>query len=268
MRRLLLFVFLTALAFTSCSHFSQIPKEDRNQFEDQFRNLLDDRVEQINNAAYLVQVKVKTADFKKKFKLEIYYQNDSISFYSPGFWGKGTFKGILHEDSLNFYIPSERVYYSGLWYNLTETDAQEWRVLLEHTINLIKGNPLPEELHVRYESRRSYNWRTEFFTKSNKVKSIEYKCYQVITNSTKVEIVSPVELRAELDLAFHSNDFPFFNFSKLDIKLNPVEDRKNKYNDRVRVDFIRQKYNIDIPREKFELYIPESAEQIDKLVFE
>lgn len=221
-----------------------------------------------------MQVKVKTPDVKRKFKLEIYFQNDSVSFYSPGFLGKGTFKGVIFGDSLVFYLPSEKSYYRGLWYNLTEPDLNRWRDAFELTFNILRGDFLPPDngkpelrkYNIKLEKGknvidgRSVNWDYEFLFSGDKLENAVYGWAKDI-------------LLANFKVKSYGDEFPFFKLDRVKIVYrNDLQRQQNKRLERetseIRIDFIDQRYNIEIPPEKFELEIPSSAEKIEGLILE
>jgi hypothetical protein len=71
----------------------------------------------------------------------------------------------------------------------------------------------------------------------------------------------------------YNDSFPYFNLDRAyvhyDNNLQRQKNRKLKpFESDIRLDFIRQKYNIEIPPEKFRLDIPVNAERIGGLILE
>jgi hypothetical protein len=272
--KLLILLSLVSIFFLSCAAGRKLTPTEMKALEKDFRMILKEKARDQHNSAYLMQVKIKTPDIKKKFKLEIYFQNDSVSFYSPGFLGKGTFKGVIYGDSLVFYLPSEKSYYRGLWYNLTEPDLNRWRDAFELTFNILRGDFLPPDsgssaprkYNIKLEEGKneirgkSSNWDYEFLFNGDRLKNAIYGWAKDI-------------LLANFKVKSYGDEFPFFKLDMVKIiyrnDLQRQKDRSlEKFTSEMRIDFIDQRYNIEIPPEKFELEIPASAEKIEGLILE
>ena len=267
-------VCILALLLISCTSYTKLAPSALDDLKAQFFDLLDKKAAQQNNSAYLVQVKIKTSDFKKKFKLEIYSQGDSLSFYSPGFLGKGSFKGVIIGDSLRFYLPGDKAYYSGLWYDLTEPDLSYWREVFALMINLFSGDIIPPEsdeqtqqnfkmsIKTKYDflNGRTGNWNWYYIFE-------KYKLTRIVYGWTRDLLGINFRVKS------YSDEFPYFQFERADIDYNnSLQRAQNKglkpFDSEIRLDFINQKYNLEIPAEKFELHIPANAQGIEGLSLE
>jgi hypothetical protein len=246
-----------------------------DELEYEFMQMLESKQEKQANSAYLMQVRMRTPELKKKFRLEVYFQNDSVSFYSPGFLGKGSFKGIIYGDSLRFYLPSDNVYYRGLWYDLTEPDLNRWRDVFELTLNILAGDFIPEigdsliprQYDISLDDDRQgirgrgavwdYIFAADFDDFDNAVYGW---AEDMLAVNFKIKYYDP-------------GDFPYFKLDRTEIEYsNYLETIDNPeiepFTSEIRLDFIDQRYNLDIPQEKFELEIPSSAEKIEGLILE
>jgi len=252
----------------SCTTYTKLAPQELRAVEDDLWQKLEDKSRQQQNSAYLVQAKIKTTDFKKKFKLEIYCQGDSVSFYSPGFLGKGTFKGIVYGDSLKFYFPSEKAFYSGLWYDLAEPDLTRWRDVFGLIMDVLNGNyvpddsgeDIPQNFNIRVEEK--YNnisddsgaWNWNFLFDKSRLKKILYNWQKGL-------------LSVNFWVKGYSDRFPYFKLDRAYINYNNRLLRKDDnslrpYKSNLRIEFILQEYNLVIPPEKFELHIPLHAHKI------
>jgi len=273
-RKLTATICVLTLLLISCASYTKLTPPEKNTLEDRFFDLLESKSAQQINSAYLVQVKIKTSDFKKKFKLEIYSQGDSLSFYSPGFLGKGSFKGIIIGDSLKFYLPSDKAYYSGLWYDLTEPDLERWREVFALMLNLFQGDIVPSEggggssekfnmsIKTKYDylEGRTGNWKWYYVFDKVKLRRIVYGWTRDL-------------LSASFRIKSYSGQFPYFQYERGDIEYNNSLLRQENrdlqpFKSEIRLDFIHQKYNLEIPAEKFELRIPANAQRIEGLRLE
>jgi hypothetical protein len=246
---------------------------EQSRYESEFNEMLKSKELEQRNSAYLVEVKLKTPDLKKKFKLEIYCQADSMSFYSPGFMGKGTFKGIVYGDSLRFYLPSEKAFYEGLWYDLTEPDLKHWKDLFMMTIDLFNGKLSPANdakapnrcYDNNYDlSGQNKNWCWNYKLNKKKLVKAQFKWWEPMWSGEPSVVINLKTVNRRID-------FPYFNIKHTIIEAwqwTAMDSSKKATKSTIKIDFIRQKYNIDIPREKFELYIPASAERLEGLILE
>jgi len=270
--------FLIPIAFMlmvlSCASYKQLSPLEQKNLEKDLRILLRNKERLQSNSAYLAQIKLKTPDIKKKFKLEIYCRGDSISFYSPGFLGKGTFKGIIHNDSLSFYLPSEKAYYRGLWHDLTEPDLGRWAGVFRLTLDILNGSFLPEGR----ESNVTRGYDLSLNRKYNDVNIGvgKWDCHFLYRPPTLKRAVygwSDDILVFNIWIKGFDEDFPYFNLDRAYIHYDNslqrnIDKEIESYKSDIRIDFIRQKYNIDIPPEKFELHIPINAERIEGLMLQ
>lgn len=247
-------------------------KSEMNDLEANFYELLGARENQLRNSAYLLQVRVNAPDLKKKFNMEIYSEGDSVSFYSPGFLGKGTFKGIISGDSLRFYLPAEKAYYRGLWYELTEPDLGHWRDVFKLVLGLLDGALIPpggkSSAELPYgldpaDDRNvlegmTANWKWKFLFDGERFDKAVFGWVKDL-------------LMVNVHIYDYHDEFPFFEFEKAYIyysnRLQSTgRDERVAVESEIRLTFIRQKFNIDIPLEKFELDIPATAEKIYRLL--
>jgi hypothetical protein len=268
-------LFTISAVLISCAAQRKLTPLEEEMLEDEIVQMLERKQEEQKNSAYLLQVKLRTPDLKKKFRLEVYFTNDSVSFYSPGFLGKGSFKGIVYGDSLRFYLPSDKAYYRGLWYDLTEPDLNRWRDVFELTLDILAGDFIPKTgdslIPRAYDmdfaddkrgiSGRSSAWDYIFAADFNDFDNAIY-------GWAKDMLVVNFEMRY-----YDPGEFPYFKFYRTEINYsNYLQSRNNQgiehFESEIRLEFIEQRYNIDIPSEKFELEIPASAERIEGLILE
>jgi len=266
-------VLLLISILLSCASYTQLTPMEQSRYEIEFKEMLNSKEQEQQNAAYLVEVKLKTPDLKKKFKLEIYTLKDSMSFYSPGFLGKGTFKGIIYDDSIRFYLPSEKAYYQGLWYDLTEPDLMHWKDLFMMAIDLFNGKMIPaidENIPNRcydndYDlSGQNENWCWNYKLNKKRLSKAQFIWWEPMWSGEPSVIIN-------MKTMDRSDDFPYFKMKQTIIdawQWTSKESSNEVSRSTIKINFIRQKYNIDIPREKFELYIPASAERIEGLILE
>jgi len=266
-------IIAVAVLIISCASYKPLSGPQRRSLETEFRELLRDKERQQRNSAYLVQVKLKTPDIKKKCKLEIYCQGDSISFYSPGFLGKGTFKGIIYGDSLSFYLPSEKAYYKGLWHDLTEPNLRRWGDVFQLAFDLFRGDFLPEEHKGK---GKAYDLSRNRGYDDVNLRTGKWDCHFLFKAPTLKKAVygwSDEILLFNLWVISYEESFPYFKLDRAYIHYdNNLQRQKNRnlkpFESDIRLDFIRQKYNINIPKEKFELHIPVNAKRIGGLILE
>ncbi len=268
-------LFIISAILISCAAQRKLTPSEQEMLEDEIIQMLGRKQEEQNNSAYLMQVKLRTPDLKKKFRLEVYFTNDSVSFYSPGFLGKGSFKGIVHGDSLRFYLPSDKAYYRGLWYDLTKPDLDCWRDVFELTLDILAGDFIPQkgdsliprayDMDFAKEKRgvrgRSSAWDYIFAADFDDFDNAVY-------GWSRDMLVVNFEMQY-----YNPNEFPYFKLYRTEIDYsNYLQSRNNpeieNFESEIRLEFIEQRYNIDIPPEKFELEIPASAERIEGLILE
>ena len=265
---------LLTLLILSCASYTKLEPSALNDLRARFFDLLNSKSARQNNSAYLVQVKIKTTDFKIKFKLEIYSQGDSLSFYSPGFLGKGSFKGIIIGDSLKFYLPGDKAFYSGLWYDLTEPDLSYWREVFSLVINIFAGNIIPPESTEQYPSKFKMSIDTKYDFLNGQTGN--WNWYYIFEKYALTRIVygwSRDLLGINFRVKSYSDQFPYFQYERADFEYNnSLQRAQNKdlkpFSSEIRLDFISQKYNLQIPAEKFELQIPANAQRIEGLTLE
>ncbi|MEW6014749.1 MAG: hypothetical protein AB1690_05465 [Candidatus Zixiibacteriota bacterium] len=69
--------------------------------------------EKLRGDAYLLDVKINREGKKSSFRLDLYQSEETLAWFARGYLGKGVMKGVLTNDSLIVYFPTEEEFYSG-----------------------------------------------------------------------------------------------------------------------------------------------------------
>ena len=63
--------------------------------------------------AYLFDLKIYNKGRKNSVRLDIYRNEDSLALYARGYLGKGVLKGLINQDSILTFFPTENQFYAG-----------------------------------------------------------------------------------------------------------------------------------------------------------
>lgn len=76
-------------------------------------SLCSKRAQEIRSVAYVIDLRFNDGGKKYSTVTELYFQGDSVGFYGRGYFGKGSFKGKIIDDTVTVYFPSQRQYFVG-----------------------------------------------------------------------------------------------------------------------------------------------------------
>ncbi len=93
--------------------------------------------------AYLFDVKIWRQGRKNSVRLDLYQLGDTLSFFARGYLGKGVMKGLLLKDSMIVYFPGDDEYYSGKIADLIDNPCLNDSGIEGLILQLFRGVPLP-----------------------------------------------------------------------------------------------------------------------------
>lgn len=91
-------------------------------------------------SAQLVQVTIRSSKLTRRFNLEMYHRESESTFYTGGFAGRGSFKGLLKGDWLSFILPREKQYYDGPVSGLIQPDLSRYEYVVIRLRQLLAGD--------------------------------------------------------------------------------------------------------------------------------
>ncbi len=181
--------------------------------------------------AQLAQMTIRSPKLTKRFNIEIYHRNDSTAFFSGGFVGKGSFKGVISGSMLKFLMMGEKQYYDGLISGLIRPDLGHYGYVVEKLRSILAGRLLCRPENPTLEDNCSV-WNRELHVKNDHVREIIY-----ISKSDPIRI--------EIKLFRFKDKFPFYQLRQ--IKL--INDKNGAT---IKLKFIEQRYG-PVPDVKFSM---------------
>jgi len=182
--------------------------------------------------AYSFKVRIFREGKKNTVNFDLYYNRDSLAMFAKGYLGKGVLKGLIAEDSVLAYFPTENEYYYGKIHRLVNNDCFE-RLQFEQLI-LKLFVKLPTELEISMEG---------YYLKIEE-DSGDRKKYRLISSRCGEELY--IEYDVEEDRFIPEK----IEYEKGDGTFKLIAERT------------RRKLNVSIPADRFEIPIPGDALQI------
>jgi hypothetical protein len=180
-------------------------------------------------SAQLVQVTIRSSELTRRFNLEVYHSDDITAFYTGGFAGRGSFKGLLDGLALRLALPREKQYYDGSVSQLVEPDLGEYEYVVMRLRELLSGNLICESADSTAGDVCG-KWNQELYSRNNTLKRIVYR-----------STTDPVAIEAEL-FKF-SDDFPYFQIRRAKVS-------NSETGASIKLKFIEQRYG-PVPDVKF-----------------
>jgi hypothetical protein len=91
--------------------------------------------------AYLYDLTIVRKGKKNSLRLDLYHFGDTLSFFARGYLGKGVMKGLLTPDSLFVYFPTEDEYFAGNIEELADNRCLEGNNVERTIISLFSRRP-------------------------------------------------------------------------------------------------------------------------------
>lgn len=182
--------------------------------------------------AYLYDLKIYREGKKNSVRLDVYWNQDSVSFFARGYLGKGVLKGMVTDSSVLAYFPTEEQYYKGTIDSLIN-DGCFGELAFERMLIDLFGTT-PDKLEYSY---------VDFFLVilKNEPDKKEFR----LTSK-----VCPEQIELEYDVKQDRFLLEKAVYSVNDDSFKLIAERR-KY-----------RLNIDIPGEKFRIDIPQTAARI------
>jgi hypothetical protein len=187
--------------------------------------------------AFLYDLKIYHHGKKNSVRLDVYRTDDSIAIFARGYLGKGALKGIIKNDSILAYFPTEDEFYSGPIAALIN-DPCVANINFERSI-LSLFRKLPTEIESGLED--FYITIADQSSRGREFRLTSRVCNQEIRLEYDFRNGRYVPLAIEFEVKPQNPDEKPFGFSA-----------KRR----------EQRLSISIPAKKFELEIPDSASRI------
>lgn len=182
--------------------------------------------------AYLFDLKIYNKGKKNSVRLDVYRKEDSLAIYARGYLGKGVLKGLVNQDSIITFFPTENQYYSGKINRLLSGNCFENIPFEKMLIDFFKITPDK----IDYPFGEAYLAILEERPGFRKYKLAAKNCSDYI----------------ELDYDWQKGQFVLekLKYSSKDGKFK-LDAKRRKF-----------KLNIKVPAEKFQISIPPTASRI------
>ncbi len=188
---------------------------------------------QHETSAQLMQVTVRSSKLTRRFNLEVYHRNDTTAFYTGGFAGKGSFKGLLDGSMLRFILPKERQYYAGPVSGLIKPDLARYEYIVVRMRELLSGNLLCDQSDS-IPGDLCGMWDQELSTKRDRIKKIILR-----------SLADPIVIEADFDR--FKKSFPYYQIKR--VRISNSETGAN-----IRLKLIEQHYG---PVPEIKLTLPD-----------
>ena len=192
-------------------------------------------------SAQLIQVTIRSKKLTKRFNLEMYHRNDTTAFYTGGFIGKGSFKGLLTGSMLQFAMLREKQYFDGLVTGLIEPDFSQYEYVLMRLMEILSGNLLCHASSA-VPCDICNMWDQELFIKGDRIKKVIFR-----------SLIDPIAI--EVNLFKFKKEFPFYQIKQVKIC-------NNSNGSKIKLKFIEQHYG-PVPKAKFRMPDFAGWERID-----
>jgi hypothetical protein len=151
--------------------------------------------------AQLAQMTIRSPKLTKRFNVEIYHRNDSTAFFSGGFVGKGSFKGIMYGSMLQFLFMGEKQFYDGPMSGLIRPDLGRYGYVVARLESILSGRLLchSDDAPAEYPCTM---WSKELHVKKNKVRKLVFRSI-------------PDPIRIEVNLYRFKDKFPFYQIKQI-----------------------------------------------------
>lgn len=190
---------------------------------------------ELQSYASLLRVKLKRDDRIYDFRAEIFSRSgNEISLYVRGFLGAAGFKAVVNREYLECYFPREKRFFKGQVDDLESGELNGSRHIVRQLLAFY---------YADYAITDSARWSTAISRKGR------------VFNISRTDTVH--DLRFDATIAASDKEFPYL--SAENIKLES-QDRSLMVN----VEVSSRSFNREIPDEKFELDIPQSATAMTK----
>jgi hypothetical protein len=187
--------------------------------------------------AFLYDLKIYHHGKKNSVRLDVYRTDDSIAIFARGYLGKGALKGLIKNDSIQIYFPTEDEFYAGPIAALIN-DPCAASINFERSI-LSLFRKLPTEIESGLED--FYITIADQSSRGREFRLTSRECNQDIRLEYDFRNERYLPLTIEFEIEPRNPDEKPFGFSA-----------KRR----------EQRLSISIPAKKFELEIPESASRI------
>lgn len=192
-------------------------------------------------SAQLVQTTIRSSRLTKRFNLEIYHRHDTTAFYTGGFAGRGSFKGLLVGSNLQFILPREKQYYDGPASGLVKPDLSRYQYVVVRLRELLSGNLICDSSDGT--SRDSCEvWDQDLFVKGGRIVKVVFR-----------SLIDPVTIEAVL-FKFKEH-FPYYEIRRVRIE-------NSDSGAKIKLQTIEQRYG-PVPEVKLQLPDFSGWERID-----
>lgn len=182
--------------------------------------------------AYLFDLKIYNKGRKNSVRLDLYRNEDSLALYARGYLGKGVLKGLISQDSILTFFPTENQFYSGEMGRLLSGNCFENIPFERMLIDFFKITPDK----IDYSFGKAYLSILEEKPGFRKYRLVAQNCSEYI----------------ELEYDWKKGQFVLKQL------------KYSKEDGQFRLDAKRRKFklNIKLPAEKFQISIPSTASRI------
>ncbi len=192
-------------------------------------------------SAQLMQVTIRSSKLTRRFGLEVFHRDGITAFYTAGFAGKGSFKGLLSGLALKFALLNQKQYYAGPVSELVEPDLGSYEYVVVRLRELLSGNLLCDSSDS-VAGDLCAAWKQELHVRKDEIKKVVFR-----------SIGDPIVVEA--NFFRFSNDFPYFRIRNVTI-------RDFETGSTVKLKLIEQRYG-PVPDIKFSLPDFANWERVD-----
>jgi hypothetical protein len=227
-RAFLLLLIFTPFSFLFLNSCTTAIRPKPGQGESQQQKLLASG----HGDAYLFDIKINRGGKKNSARLDIYRSGDTLSFFARGYLGKGVMKGLIFNDSILVYFPTENEFYSGPLSSLANDSCLNDLDLERVTLQLFQKIPtqvnnIMTHFHLTILKEGGSDWQYRLESRN-------------------------------------CGDKIFLKYNKSDKRFILRDIEYQSYNDSFGFEAKRRNYklNIDVPSDKLSISIPETATRI------
>lgn len=214
--------------------------------QSEIRLVEDHRIEASEKtSAQFVQMTIRSPELTKRFNVEMYHRNDTTSFFTGGFLGKGSFKGLLSATDLTLLLPGEKQYFDGALVGMTEPDLSRYEYVLKRVRGILAGDLLCAG-SVESFGDLCGMWHQELSVGKNHLRQIIYR-----------SLSDPIEI--EVKLFKVKREFPFYQINQLKVT-------NSASGTEIKLKFIEQKF-CPVPEIKFQMPDTDGWDRIDYFEF-
>lgn len=154
-------------------------------------------------SAQLVQVTIRSSKLTKRFNLEMYHRDSVSAFYTGGFVGRGSFKGLLEGDWLQFILPRDKQFYTGPVAGLVEPDLSRYKYVVIRLRQILAGDLFCDEIEG-VDGDVCESWTQNLYVSNGNLKKL-------------VSVSNHDPIRIEAEFFKFRDEFPYYQIRRVKV---------------------------------------------------